>query len=378
MAEEEEAGSVIQELQVLRSIYLEELEVSEEGGLVLKITLHPATGDDPETQYVRLTLQLSLPPQYPEEPPEISVSSPRGLCDEQIQSIIGTLHTTAAEALGCPVLYQLIEKGKELLTCSNVPRGHCVICLYGFQEGDSLTKTSCFHHFHSHCLGRYAKHSRDCSLIKEYIVTCPVCRENLSCDFNKLEEARPPQQPEELYVPDTSTVQREKDLRQVYERQLANGGIIDLEAERNRFFISIQETRANDRDLQVPQEDQVSTQQSENGLAAASRLEPDLPPVLSKQNNGGHRPGLKTPLCGGGRPFHHDHPDGQSWQNRGWTAHSRWRPDTRRVWREETVCRDTQAQTRGRFKGRNCRSNGTVQAPQRGSTQGSLGAKHTL
>lgn len=38
-------------------------------------------------------------------------------------------------------------------------------------------------------------------------------------------------------------LQREEELRQVYERQLANGGIIDLEAEKNRFFISIQEVR---------------------------------------------------------------------------------------------------------------------------------------
>ncbi|KAB5553558.1 hypothetical protein PHYPO_G00040010 [Pangasianodon hypophthalmus] len=53
------------------------------------------------------------------------------------------------------VLYQLIEKAKEILTESNIPHGHCVICLYGFQEGEVFTKTSCYHYFHSHCLGRY-------------------------------------------------------------------------------------------------------------------------------------------------------------------------------------------------------------------------------
>lgn len=27
------------------------------------------------------------------------------------------------------------------------------------QEGEAFTKTSCYHYFHCHCLGRYASHS---------------------------------------------------------------------------------------------------------------------------------------------------------------------------------------------------------------------------
>lgn len=27
------------------------------------------------------------------------------------------------------------------------------------QEGEVFTKTSCYHYFHCHCLGRYVKHS---------------------------------------------------------------------------------------------------------------------------------------------------------------------------------------------------------------------------
>lgn len=30
------------------------------------------------------------------------------------------------------------------------------VCL---QEGETFTKTSCYHYFHCHCLGRYASHS---------------------------------------------------------------------------------------------------------------------------------------------------------------------------------------------------------------------------
>lgn len=27
------------------------------------------------------------------------------------------------------------------------------------QDGEAFTKTSCYHYFHSHCLGRYIRHS---------------------------------------------------------------------------------------------------------------------------------------------------------------------------------------------------------------------------
>ncbi|XP_071988133.1 E3 ubiquitin-protein ligase RNF25 isoform X2 [Engystomops pustulosus] len=334
MAEEQEDGSLSQELEVLQSIYLDELEVSQEERLELRITLHPTTGEDHESQYVRLTLQLSLPPLYPDEPPEISVTHPRGLCDEQIDSIIGDLRRTAAQSRGCPVLYALIEKGKELLTASNLPRGHCVICLYEFQEDDSLTKTQCFHHFHSYCLGRYSQHYLENNPGEEP-VECPVCRESLNCDFKKLQAAAPPQHPEERYVPDPLAFRREQELRQVYERQLANGGIIDVEAEKKRFFISIQ-TPDNEH---------------ENGDAAPeSDLRPHPCPsespltsaFIPQPHAGGHRAAVKNRY-------------GQPWRGgRGWAARNR------RVWREEAASKDEQT-VRGRMTEQTVRGRMTEQ-----------------
>ncbi|KAG8433375.1 hypothetical protein GDO86_017597 [Hymenochirus boettgeri] len=141
-----------------------------------------------------------------------------------------------------------------MLTDSNVPRGHCVICLYNFQEGDSLTKTPCFHHFHSHCLGRYAEHSQEQAHISVLSVLCPVCREKVSCDLDKLRGALPPRNPEETYEPDSATLQKREELRRIYQVQLDKGGIIDLEAEKKRFFISIQEPQ--------PSTDPILTSQS--------------------------------------------------------------------------------------------------------------------
>ncbi|XP_073502389.1 E3 ubiquitin-protein ligase RNF25 [Phyllobates terribilis] len=359
--------SLSQELEVLQSIYLHELDVSQDSdGLLLRITLHPTTADDPDTQYVRLTLELLLPPLYPGEPPEISVTNPRGLCDEQIDGFISILRTTALQSVGCPVLYTLIEKGKEMLTASNLPRGHCVICLYEFQDDDCLTKTRCFHHFHSFCLGRYAKHCRDNGQGEDPVV-CPVCRVSLTCDFNKLQSAAPPQQAEELYIPDSLTLQREKELRQVYERQLANGGIIDLEAEKNRFFISIQETSSSEHE--VLQTDPVSSHPT------VPSSEATLGPFVVEPRVGGLGASGRTHLCGN-RPLRNDHSNGQVCRDsRGWTARGRRRPDPRRVSRE-AASKDDQTAVRSRVTA--CRNDGTVQAPPRGCTDGSLGEKPDL
>lgn len=105
------------------------------------------------------------------------------------------------------------------------------------QEGEAFTKTSCYHYFHCHCLGRYVSHSeselrqrekeleedktRDradcqvcdiCSVIsahvrpdelfnhwlvpQELMVVCPVCREPLTCDVDQLLSSPAPQLPE--------------------------------------------------------------------------------------------------------------------------------------------------------------------------------------
>lgn len=34
-----------------------------------------------------------------------------------------------------------------------------VVMVMVVQEGEAFTKTSCYHYFHSHCLGRYVTHS---------------------------------------------------------------------------------------------------------------------------------------------------------------------------------------------------------------------------
>uniref|UniRef100_A0A7M4FNK7 E3 ubiquitin-protein ligase RNF25 n=1 Tax=Crocodylus porosus TaxID=8502 RepID=A0A7M4FNK7_CROPO len=243
------------EVEVLESIYLDELQVSRGHSRSepweICITLHPATAEDQDSQYVRFTLGLAVPPQYPNKAPKISIRNPRGLSDEQIHKISQTLGQVAEAGLGTAVLYELIEKGKEILTDNNIPHGQCVICLYGFQEREAFTKTRCYHYFHSHCLARYAQHMEQELRAQQEPhlaplpeqgpgVQCPVCRETLIYDLSALQAAPPPQHPLEQYRPDAEALRQQAELRLIYKRQQRKGGIIDPEAERNRYFISLQ------------------------------------------------------------------------------------------------------------------------------------------
>ncbi|XP_005817203.1 E3 ubiquitin-protein ligase RNF25 [Xiphophorus maculatus] len=257
MAAESEVQS---EIEVLKSIYLEELQVDrrEDGGWQVSLVLYPSTAEDSVSQFVRLTLTLSLDLQYPSSSPVISIHNPRGLSDDKLGSVQKCLQAEAESWLGSPVLYQLIEKAKEILTESNIPHGNCVICLYGFKEGETFTKTSCYHYFHSHCLGRYVVHSerelrqrekeleedktRDGSSVQELTVVCPVCREPLTYDRNQLLKSPAPELPELDQAAIGSDFQRKwGQLQKILEKQRCNGGIIDTEEESNRFLIHIQE-----------------------------------------------------------------------------------------------------------------------------------------
>ncbi|XP_016343316.1 E3 ubiquitin-protein ligase RNF25-like isoform X2 [Sinocyclocheilus anshuiensis] len=197
-------SDVLSEVEVLQSIYLDELSVNQrdEGGWTVSLVLYPSTAEDCLSQFVRLTLTMDLDCQYPYSSPCISIHNPRGLSDDKLLSLLRSLQIEAQSCIGTPVLYQLIERAKEILTESNIPHGNCVICLYGFKEGEVFTKTSCYHYFHSHCLGRYITHSemelkdrereleedktRDRTEEEDLAVVCPVCREPLTYDLDAL------------------------------------------------------------------------------------------------------------------------------------------------------------------------------------------------
>ncbi|XP_057617531.1 E3 ubiquitin-protein ligase RNF25 isoform X3 [Chionomys nivalis] len=261
------------EVEVLESIYLDELQVMKGNGRSspweIFITLHPATAEVQDSQFVCFTLVLQVPVQYPHEVPQISIRNPRGLSDEQIHKISQALGHVAKEGLGTAMLYELIEKGKEILTDNNIPHGQCVICLYGFQEKEAFTKTPCYHYFHCHCLARYIQHmeqelkTQGQEQERQHVVT-----------------------KQELYQPSAESLRQQEELKRLYQRQQEKGGIIDLEAERNRYFISLQQPPAAvepESVVDVSREPQPPTALSEEqstSLATQSAVPTPLPMAI--------------------------------------------------------------------------------------------------
>lgn len=103
----------------------------------METTIFPIVGEDTDT-YVCVTLVVGLVPGYPEERPTFKLKNPRGLGDATLDVISRNVNAKLDESQGAPVVFDLIDVVREHLTDSNLPSGQCVICLYGFQEGNYM------------------------------------------------------------------------------------------------------------------------------------------------------------------------------------------------------------------------------------------------
>lgn len=201
---------------------------------------------DDSDSYVCVTLVVGLVPGYPDERPTFKLKNPRGLSDCTLDIIARNINAKLDECQGSPVVFDLIEVVREHLTDSNLPSGQCVICLYGFQDGDQFTKTECYHYLHTYCLVRHldaSKRNYDEEFrklpgwqqltAKPYHAACPVCREGIECDRAAMEKAPPPNDlvkaPKFELTPEIRCLQSK--MAKLYMHQKECGGIIDVEAE---------------------------------------------------------------------------------------------------------------------------------------------------
>ncbi|XP_071093457.1 zinc finger CCCH domain-containing protein 13-like [Haliotis cracherodii] len=287
--------SVLQEeLDVLRAIYIHELTIDDgESGQpsVLHLNLHPATGDDVTKQFVCMTLVFKLSEVYPDEVPEIIIKNPRGLAEEEVQRLQEDMHDLAEERTGGAMLYELIEMAKEILTEGNIPRCPCVVCLEHFHEGDMFTRTDCYHYFHMACLARYVEHALaqepDVKVMhlnnerQQPKVVCPVCRDEITFDLDELKEAPAADADAVHYTPSSAMVQLQRDMADLYAKQKAKGGIIDLEAEKNRFLVN-EETVVN---LKVEKENTDENEHEKQAKDADSKSEKTKSDHRHRQND---------------------------------------------------------------------------------------------
>ncbi len=68
---------------------------------------------------------------------------------------------------------------------------------------------------------------------------CAVCREPVTYDLSQLDNAPAPKANHEVYTPDAELLKLQRRMAALYRRQKERGGIIDIEAESNKFLIDI-------------------------------------------------------------------------------------------------------------------------------------------
>lgn len=111
---------VCEEIGALEAILMDDVVVRRVDNVPrsFETVVHPSTGDDTEQQYVCVTLEVKLTPEYPDSSPVVILKNPRGLDDCVLASIHSQIFDRLTKSLGQPVLFELIEvcKIKSILT----------------------------------------------------------------------------------------------------------------------------------------------------------------------------------------------------------------------------------------------------------------------
>ncbi|CAG5045275.1 unnamed protein product [Parnassius apollo] len=102
---------VSDEVEALQAILMNDVTIKREGNkpTIIETIVHPLTGDDTDQQYVCVTLEVKLTPDYPDSSPEVTLRNPRGLDDQLLFTINSQIKEKLAECLGQPVVFELIE-----------------------------------------------------------------------------------------------------------------------------------------------------------------------------------------------------------------------------------------------------------------------------
>lgn len=81
---------------------------------LVKSTIFPSTAHDTEKQYVCVTLEVTLPEQYPDCEPIVQLRNPRGLDDTNLTYLNRAIKDKCIEYIGQSVIYELIEVSGKL------------------------------------------------------------------------------------------------------------------------------------------------------------------------------------------------------------------------------------------------------------------------
>ncbi|KAH8418699.1 hypothetical protein KR222_011700, partial [Zaprionus bogoriensis] len=329
-----------EELESLEAILMDDVRIQRgaSGAVdIIETTVLPLTGEEDEQKYVCVTLQVLPPPGYPDVSPNFKLLRPRGLDDARLEAIRSACNAKIKESLGFPVVFDLIEVVREHLTGSNLPSGQCVICLYGFSEGDEFTRTECFHYLHSYCLARHLNalrrnYQEEFDKLPAWLqktadpfqALCPVCREHITDETDSLKCAMPPSELEN--APDFMVTQElrrmQQRMSQLYLQQKSRGAIIDVEAEGGAVIaIETEEDVRRQRrreeaeaakKLAAPQQQQQqeatsSTAKAKPTVSTFAPVVQETQRILPEPTNNNYQHHNRRHYRGGRRHHHHHH-----------------------------------------------------------------------
>lgn len=239
--------------------------------------------------------------------------------DSRINLIEKSVKSKLQESIGLPVVFDLIEVIREHLTISNLPSGQCVVCLYGFQDGDEFTKTECYHFLHSYCLARHLTASKknyheemeklpawQRKTAKPYQAVCPVCRESINDNIDPLKNANPPTELENAptFQLTSELKKMQNKMADLFLRQKSRGGIIDLDAVDNNIILledeeDINEAKNNIENINETPEISAHQQQQQQ--------QPQAVPTLPTPNPTHQEANGITPNVSSRKENHHHH-----------------------------------------------------------------------
>ena len=245
------------EIDFLSAVFFEELQISnentEKNEKILFLNLEPSTADDKTRQFVFVKLKVVIPIDYPTVSPIWTTLNSRGLNDEILNNLITEAKLLSEGKLGHSMLYEVIEHLKVFLTQQNTPSEACCVCMCEFDLDQGYTKTNCFHFFHLSCFASYVQielasiHSIEtedkiAGLKKDKLnLECPICRKVIPDNSQCIEDIKGTdpfhffESESAVFIPNPEMREQQAKRRELYEKQLAVGGIIDLKEEAAKF-----------------------------------------------------------------------------------------------------------------------------------------------
>lgn len=108
------------EAEALESIFVDDFQQLSTSPYHWKVDLQPFPAED-EENHVALSLEATIPRNYPNEVPELKIIVVKGLNEDQVETILNLATKCAEENIGMAMIYTICEEIKEWLIAHNEP-----------------------------------------------------------------------------------------------------------------------------------------------------------------------------------------------------------------------------------------------------------------